>query len=86
VAPSLAKSAAPAVKTNDVPFVPSSSDPTVASLKVQGIFYRLTKASALINGQTLFVGDEIDGAKLVAIERHCVRMLVEGRTNVLRLH
>jgi hypothetical protein len=56
------------------------------ALKLQGIFYRSSRASALINGQTLFVGDEIGGATLVAIERQAVRLLHNGRTNVLKLH
>jgi hypothetical protein len=53
--------------------------------KLQGIFFRMTNASALINGETLFAGDEIEGAKLVAIERHAVHLLSAGRTNILRL-
>jgi hypothetical protein len=54
--------------------------------KLQGIFYRASQASALINGQTLFVGDEIGGARLVRIERRAVHLLQKGQTNVLTLH
>ena len=56
------------------------------NFKLQGIFYRSSQASALINGKTLFVGDEIDGATLVTIERQAVRLVQSGRTNVLKLH
>ena len=70
----------PAVMAQPLPI-----DSSLGNLKVQGIFYRLTQASVLINGQTLFVGDEIDGAKVVAIERQSVHMLSHGKTNVLKL-
>ena len=53
--------------------------------KLQGVFYRMSNASVLINGQTLFLGDEIDGAKVAAIERRSVHLVMGGRTNVLRL-
>jgi MSHA biogenesis protein MshK len=53
--------------------------------KLQGIFYRAANASALIDGQTLFVGDEIEGARVVAIERQAVRLLQNGKTIVLKL-
>ncbi len=75
-----------------VSHAPSASLPVVAAPaeppsthKLQAIFYRTTRASAQINGQTVFVGDDIDGATLLSIERQLVRLRVNGRTNVLRL-
>lgn len=62
----------------------ASASPT-SSFKLQGIFYRLNKASVLINNQTLFVGDEIEGAKVVGIERRSVQLQVAGKTHVLKL-
>lgn len=53
--------------------------------KLQGIFYRVAKASAVIDGQTLFVGDEIGGSKVVSIDRNSVRLLRSGRSIVLKL-
>ncbi|MHC1764063.1 MAG: hypothetical protein AB9869_07135 [Verrucomicrobiia bacterium] len=63
----------------------SESVPVAPEFKLQGIFYRISKASALIDGRTLFVGDEIDGAKVVLIERHSVRLVRDGRSIVLKL-
>jgi hypothetical protein len=83
-----------ATATAPVPVQPSrpveplplpGTDPP-ANLKLQGIFYRANRASALINGQTLFVGDEIEGVRLVAVERQSVRLVQNGRTNVMKLH
>lgn len=62
----------------------TADDPT-AAFRVQGIFFRLNKASTLINNQTLFVGDEIEGAKIVGIERHSVQLKIAGQTHTLRL-
>ncbi len=88
----------PAAKTMCVP--PQVADPVLVKdvapaagegvtaapdFKLQGIFYRFSKASALIDGQTLFVGDEIGGAKVVLIERHSVRLVRDGRPIVLKL-
>jgi len=67
------------------PLPPVGPDVLASTYRLQGIFYRISKASALINGQTLFVNDEIEGAKLLAIERQSVRLLVNGRSVVLRL-
>ena len=69
---------------NERPPQPITSE-AAATFRLQGIFYRMSHASALINGQTVFVGDELEGAKVVAIERQVVRLAVAGKTNVLRL-
>jgi hypothetical protein len=66
--------------------LPAVEEPAPANLHLQGIFYRTAKASTFINGQTLFVGDEIEGAKVLAIERQSVRLLVNGKNIVLKLH
>jgi hypothetical protein len=67
--------------TDGAPGMDSIADvPPEAAFKVQGIFYRLSKPSAVINGRTLYVGDEIDGAKIVAIERHAVRLFIGKET------
>jgi hypothetical protein len=75
---------APEISSDEAPPPPAPVEP-LDRFKLQGIFYRSSRASALINGQTLFLGDEIDGAKLVAIERHAVRLSQRGQTNLLKL-
>jgi hypothetical protein len=54
-------------------------------LKLQGIYYRRTNPSAMINGHGAFVGDEVDGARVVAIERTSVVVEVKGEKQVLHL-
>jgi len=50
------------------------------SLTVQGIFYRTNDPSAIVNGKTVFVGDTVDSARVVAIERQSVTVeLAQGR-------
>ena len=60
-------------------------DPTPA-LRLQGIFYRPSKPSAVINSQTVFIGDSIAGGKVKAITRDSVTLIVDGQTKVLTLH
>jgi cytoskeletal protein RodZ len=55
------------------------------ALKLQGIYYRLSKPSALINNKTLYLNDEIEGVRLVGIERHSVTIEAGGRTKELRM-
>jgi hypothetical protein len=50
------------------------------SLTVQGIFYKTNDPSAIVNGKTVFVGDTVGAARVVAIERQSVTVeLAEGR-------
>jgi hypothetical protein len=55
------------------------------ALKLQSIIFRLRNPAAVINGQMLGVGDVVDGARLLRIERHAVTLEREGKTNVLEL-
>ncbi len=54
-------------------------------LKLQGIYYRIARPSALINNRTLFVGDEIEGVRIMAIERFGVTIELGGKTKELSL-
>lgn len=54
-------------------------------LKVQGIFYRERDPSAIINGQTVSVGDRIGTARVVAIERQSVTVEIAQERKVLSL-
>jgi len=55
------------------------------ALKLQGIFYRPSNPSALINGRTLFVGDFIGEVKVIAVDQRSVKLELEGATKTLRL-
>ena len=55
------------------------------NLKLQGIIYKTTNASALINGRTYFVGDTIGNATVVSIEGQKAVLELDGQIMVLEL-
>jgi hypothetical protein len=55
------------------------------SLELQGLVINGAKSSALINGQVLFVGDEIGQVQLVAIDSEHATVTLDGSTNILKL-
>lgn len=59
--------------------------PVFPELKLQGIFYRLNNPSALISGKNVRVGDNIRGAKVLAIERESVTLDFKGERKTLNL-
>jgi hypothetical protein len=73
--PSLAPAPAPA------PHPPVHFPP----LRLQSIFYRPGNASVMINGKTLFVGDEISGVNIADIQASSVTLVLSGQTNILTL-
>ncbi len=72
--------AAPALATE-----PAAPPSPFADLKLRSIIYREDKPAAVINGDLLYVGDEIRGARVVRIERSSVTVERKGETNELRL-
>ncbi len=54
-------------------------------LRLQGIIYRQSNPSAIINGQPMFVGERIAGAKVVAITMNSVTLDVGGAEQVLAM-
>ncbi len=64
---------------------PSGSAGTWPELRLQGVFYRLHKPSVRLNGKILYVGDEVEGARLVEIHRESVKLEFAGQTKVLPL-
>jgi hypothetical protein len=54
-------------------------------LKLQGIFYRLSNPTALINGKTVAVGDQVSDARVIRIEREAVTLERDGKTEKLTL-
>ncbi len=54
-------------------------------LKLEGIIYSRAKPSVVINHQTLFVGETVGDAKVVAIDRDSVTLECNGEKRVLTL-
>ena len=70
---------------NIIPAETPAPRPKPPELKLQAIYYRMRGPTVLINGKTLKVGDMIDGAKLVSIERSYVEVEVQGTRRKLTL-
>lgn len=66
------------------PPVPITEPVTVP--KLQGIFYRLKRPTAVIDGRIVSLGDDINGHRVIRIERDTVKLVAGGRTNTLTLH
>jgi hypothetical protein len=49
--------------------------------KIQGIAYDPQNAWAIVNGQTVYVGDEVDGFRVLDISRKAVTLAGNGQTN-----
>ncbi len=57
---------------------PNRPPPTFPALKIQAIYFRLSRPSAMVTGQTVFVGDTVDGVKVVRIDRQSVTFELDG--------
>ena len=81
-APARVETAAVAV-TAEVP-VEAEAQPA-ANFKLQGIFYRPSSPSAVVNARTVFIGDSVGSAKVRAIDERSVTLDIAGETRVLTL-
>lgn len=64
----------------------SSTSQTATSfpqLTLQGIYYRPARPSAVINSKTVYVGDRVQQAKILAIDRHEVTVQWNNEVHVL---
>lgn len=64
---------------------PAPVKPQFPEVKLQGIFYLSTRPSALISGKTVFIGDQVQGTRVVTIERRSVTLEFDGQTKVLSM-
>lgn len=53
--------------------------------QIQGIVLRESQSSVMIDSKIYFIGDEIGGARVVAIDQENVTLELAGQTNVLTL-
>jgi hypothetical protein len=59
---------------------PPPPPPPFPSIRVQGVIARSSNPSALINGRVLFLGDQIDDAKITKIDAQGVTFELAGQT------
>jgi len=51
--------------------------------KLQGIYWRPSRPSAVVNSKTVYVGDRVDNARVTAIDQESVTLTVNGESKVL---
>jgi hypothetical protein len=74
--------------TTDPPPAVTSVVPEPArppAFKLQGVYYRPSKPSALVNGVTVYAGDTLENARVVAIDKTSVTLDVAGEKQVLTM-
>ena len=65
---------------------PQAQPPPAEELfRLQGIFYRPSKPSAVVNSQTVYIGDTIANGRVKAITRESITLVVDGQDKVLTL-
>jgi hypothetical protein len=70
--------------TNSAAIAPASQ-PKPPPLRLQAIVFNPKRPSALISGKTLFIGDKLGDARVVAIDQDSATLVGSGKTNVLSL-
>ncbi|MEO5802090.1 MAG: hypothetical protein ABIR24_01060 [Verrucomicrobiota bacterium] len=71
--------------TNVTVAVQTVPTPAPPALKLQGIFYRVSNPTAMINGRSVAVGDTISGGRVIKIDKEEVIVERNGETTVLTL-
>ena len=59
--------------------------PAFPPIRLQGVIYRSTKATAFINGRMMSVGDQLEEAMLVKIDRQSVTFELGKETKIVQL-
>jgi hypothetical protein len=81
--------AEPNVTTNAIPTVAPTpappAVPTFPSIKLQGIFYKKSNPTAMLNGKTVGVGGKVDGVTVTQIEASSVTLKWNDEKRVLEL-
>ena len=83
--PANSSNAGAAPPLTNPPPVTEPPKPAAPPLKLKAICYRPSNPSVLINTKTLFLGDKIGDARVIAIDQESVQLLSKGQTNVLTL-
>lgn len=81
-----ASASQPTPATNASAIVAAPAPPPPLTYKLQSLFYRAKDPSAVINGKTLFIGDRVGEAHVVAIDKDSVTIKTrQGETKILEL-
>ena len=80
--PTIASSTNPVAKVAERPATAAEFPP----LKLEAIYYRVKNPSAMIDGETVYVGDIIEGVRVAKIDQQTVTLTLGGRTKALTLN
>ncbi len=83
VATNLSGAATANASTNALTAAAAASQAALPPLKLNAIFFRAKNPSVVINSKTLYIGDKVAQAKVLAIDRESVTLERGGQTNVL---
>jgi len=72
-------------EAGDTAAITPPPQPKAPPLKLQAIVFNPKRPSALISGKTVFVGDKLGDARVVAIDQESASLVSAGKTNVLSL-
>ncbi len=64
---------------------PAPKEKALREFRLNGIIYMSARPAAIVNGQTVSIGDEVDGATVVGIERTAVTLRIDGKRKILPL-
>lgn len=68
------------------PSSPAPKAPAPPEFRLSGIFYTVLSPSAIVNGETVNVGDQVNGATVISIGRTAVVLQVNGKRKTYVLH
>jgi hypothetical protein len=71
--------------TNGAVHAAAAAVPPPAPMKLQGIFFNPRSPSAVVNGQSVYLGDRVDGFRVMGISPVAVTLVSATATNVLSL-
>jgi hypothetical protein len=86
-----ATSASPAVakeqedEATNSPAIAPTPQPKPAPLRLQAIVFNPKRPSALISGKTVFIGDKLGDARVMAIDQDSATLVGAGKTNILTM-
>ena len=75
----------PMIVTQVVAAPVEPSAPAFPKLRLQGIYWRPARPSAVINAKTVYIGDKVETARVTAIDHESVTVQWESQTKVLTL-
>ena len=75
----------PATTVVATPVATTLPTPVKPAFRLNGVFYSANKPSAVVNGEFVSIGDEVNGAAVVSISRESVVLEINGQRTTIRV-